>query len=324
MNKLKILCTGSCGFILGNFVRKAIYLSQKSQQDYPFTIVSIDKISNHDMNSYYSNKNHILHIADLTDSHIVDTIFKFEQPDIVVHGAASTHVDESIKNPNVFIKDNVLATQNLLNSSVKYNVKKFVYTSTDEVYGQLTSESDQSWTESSPTNPRNTYSASKLSGELLVKAMYEVHKLPYNITRSSNNYGPRQTADKFIPKIIKCLINNEKIPIYGKGLQIRDWTHVYDNCDALIKIIKEGKDNEVYNISANQEFSNIEVVQKICNLMGKSLDSVEFVEDRKGHDFRYSVNCDKLKSLGWKSQIKFVNGIQDTIDFYLNNKWILK
>ena len=327
MTRQKVLVTGNCGFIFSNFVRKVLYENAK----YPYDVVSIDKIVRSTMReNVYVNKNNQFHIGDIADEHFINLIFDFEKPDIVINGAAESHVDNSLKDPNVFIHSNVLGTQVLLNASVKYGIKKFVQISTDEVMGHLTSDKDPLLTEDAPLNPRNPYSASKASAELLVKAAHESFGLNYIITRSSNNYGPRQTADKFIPKVIKCVLNNEKIPVYGEGKQIRDWLYVNDNCDGILKILQEDKINETYNISANQEYSNIEVVQMICNLMGKGWDLIEFVKDRPGHDFRYGIDSSKLKQLGWSPKIKFKDGkdveggLAKTIKWYLLNTYALK
>jgi dTDP-glucose 4,6-dehydratase len=318
MTSKKILITGSCGFIFSNFLRKAVYEKQ------PYKLVSVDMVNTNATNSMYWNKNHIFHVADIRDQHIMETIFKFEKPDIVIHGAAETFVDFSLTNPNSFVTSNVLGTQVIINCCVKYGVERLIYISTDEVYGQLTSELDPAWTETSPLNPRNPYSATKASGELLVKAAHQSYGLIYNITRSSNNYGPYQTPEKLIPKAIRCILKEQKIPIYGQGLQIRDWTHVYDNCGALFTILEKGQPNEAYNISANQEMTNIEVIQKICNTLGKGHDLISFIDDpRTGHDFRYSVDTSKLRELGWKPNFKFKDGIISTVDWYVTNQWIL-
>jgi dTDP-glucose 4,6-dehydratase len=317
----KVLITGSCGFIFSNFIRKAIHENKLNGNPYQF--VSIDKVAGNG-NSLYTNKNHTFYPADIRDQHIIDIIFQFERPDIVIHGAAETFVDTSLTDPNSFVTSNVLGTQVIVNACVKHNVERLIYISTDEVYGQLSGESDESWTEESPLNPRNPYSATKAAGEMLVKAAHESYGLIYNITRSSNNYGPRQTPEKLIPKAIKCILNDQKIPIYGQGLQIRDWTHVFDNCAGVLTVLNKGEPNEAYNISANQEFPNIEVIQKICNAMGKGHDLISFIDDpRKGHDFRYSVNADKLKKLGWQPNYKFKDGIVDTVEWYNINKWML-
>jgi dTDP-glucose 4,6-dehydratase len=319
MPNKKVLVTGSCGFIFGNFLRKAVYEKQ------PYQLVSIDRVNSNAINSMYWNKNHTFHVADIRDPHIIDTIFQFEKPDIVIHGAAETFVDSSLADPNSFVTSNVLGTQVIINACVKHKVEKLVYISTDEVYGQLTNESDPAWAEDSPLNPRNPYSATKAAGELLVKAAHQSFGLIYNITRSSNNYGPRQTTEKLIPKAIKNIVNGEKIPIYGQGLQIRDWTHVYDNCSGVMAVVNKGAPNETYNIAANQELPNVEVIQKICNAMGKGHDLISFIPDpRTGHDFRYSIDATKIKELGWKPGFKFKEGIINTVEWYMSNQWFLK
>jgi dTDP-glucose 4,6-dehydratase len=319
----KILITGSTGFIMSNLVRKIIYESNKNREKYPYNVVSLDKVSGN-ANLLYVNKNHVFYIADIRDQHIIDVIFQFERPDIVIHGAASTHVDYAISDPNDFITNNVLGTQVIINACVKHKVEKLIYISTDEVYGQLSSELEAPWKEISPLNPRNAYSASKASGELLVMAAHQTHGLIYNITRSSNNYGPRQTPEKLIPKAIKCILEDQKIPIYGQGLQIRDWTHVFDNCSAILMVMAQGESNQVYNISANQEYPNIEVIQALCNVMEKGHSLMHFVTDRLGHDFRYSIDTCKIRQLGWKPSYKFKEGVVDTVDWYLKNKYFLK
>ncbi len=318
MSKPKVLITGSCGFIFGNFIRKAIY------EKHPYTFVSIDRVNSNAINSMYWNKNHTFHIADIRDQHVIDTIFQFEKPDIVIHGAAETFVDYSLSDPNSFVTSNVLGTQVITNACIKYGVQKLIYISTDEVYGHLKSEAEPSWTEDAPLNPRNPYSASKASGELMVKAAHESHGLIYNITRSSNNYGHRQTPEKLLPKVIKNILEGNPIPIYGQGLQMRDWLHVFDNCSALLTILAKGEPNETYNISANQELSNIEVVQKVCNVMKDGHKLISFTKDRPGHDFRYSVDSSKIRALGWMPEYTFPNGIQQTVQWYLANQWFLK
>ena len=317
--KKKILITGSCGFIMGNLIRKAIY------EKYPYNFVSIDRVNSNAINSMYWNKNHIFHVADIRDQHIIDVIFQFEKPDIVIHGAAETSVDVSLKDPNVFVTTNVLGTQTIINACLKHEVEKLIHISTDEVYGQLSNEDDLSWTEESLLDPRNPYSASKASAELMIKAANKSHGLIYNIIRPSNNYGPRQTTEKLIPKTIKSILHNTSIDIYGEGLQMRDWTHVFDNCSAILTVLEKGQPNETYNVSANQELHNIEVVQKICNTLGKGHDLIKFIKDpRKSHDFRYSINTDKIRNLGWKPYYKFKDGIVGTCDWYNNNQWYLK
>jgi dTDP-glucose 4,6-dehydratase len=315
----KILITGTVGFIFSNFIRRAIYEKQ------PHQFVSIDRVAGN-ANALYFHKNHSFHIADIRDQHIIDKIFQFEQPDIVIHGAAESHVDYSLTDPNSFVTSNVLGTQTIINSCVKHKIRKLIYISTDEVYGQLNNEDEASWPEDAPLNPRSPYAATKAAGELLVKAAYQAYGLKYNITRCSNNYGPRQTTEKLLPKTIKSILNDQPIIVYGQGLQIRDWTHVFDNCTAINTIINSGEDNQVYNISANQECTNIELIQKVCNIIGKGHNLVKFIDDPRGnaHDFRYSVDCSKLKKLGWKPEIKLSDGLLHTVEWYNNNKWMIK
>lgn len=319
MDKQKVLVTGSGGFILSNFLRRAIFEKK------PYEFVSVDKVTKTSvLNNIYSNKNHTFYIGDIADDHFVNVIFEYERPDIVLHGAAETFVDYSLIDPNKFIHSNVLGTQVLVNAAVKWGVKNFIYTSTDEVYGQLENDSLPAWKENSPLNPRNPYSASKAAGEFVIKAAGSSFGLNYCITRTCNNYGPRQTSEKFIPKIIKCILEEQKIPVYGQGLQMRDWLHVFDNCAALMKVLESGKGGEVYNVSANQEFTNIEVVNEICNIIGKGHNLISFVKDRPGHDFRYSVDSSKLRGLGWETKYKFKAGLAQTVEWYLTNKFFLK
>lgn len=318
MEKKKVLITGTCGFIFGNFVRKATYEKQ------PYQFISVDRVNTNAINSMYWNKYQTFHVADIRDQHVMDVIFRFEKPDIVIHGAAETFVDNSLSNPSSFVSSNVDGTQNIINSCVKYDVERLIYISTDEVYGHLEDESQPSWKEDSPLNPRNPYSATKAAGELLVKAAHLSHGLIYNIVRSSNNYGPRQSTEKLIPKAIKCILEDKNIPVYGQGAQIRDWTHVFDNCSAILTILSKGAPNEIYNVSANQELPNVDVVQKICNTIGKGHNLITCIEDpRKSHDFRYSMDSSKIRQLGWAPSLVFKDGIISTIEWYLANKWFL-
>lgn len=320
MSKKKVLITGSCGFIFGNLIRKAIYEKQ------PYHFVSVDRVSSNAINSMYWNKNHIFHVADIRDQHVIDVIFQFEKPDIVIHGAAETFVNSSINNSNSLITSNVLGTQVILNSCLKYEVEKLIYISTDEVYGQLGDELAPPYDEATTLNPRNLYSATKAAGELLVRSASQSHGLIYNIIRSSNNYGPRQTLEKLIPKTIKCILNENKILIHDQGLQTKDWMHVFDNCSAILTILNKGEPDQIYNISANQEFSDLEVVQRICNYMGRGHNLINFVKNsEESHDSIYNINIDKIKKLGWEPKIKFKDGLgEHCILWYLNNQWWFK
>jgi len=317
--KIKVLISGSCGFIFSNFIRLGIRYKPQ------YTFVSVDKVAtSHSLNNIYAHNRHKVHIADVADQHIINKIFELERPDVVIHGAAESNVDDSIASANPFIISNVLGTQVIIDACVKYGVERLIYISTDETLGQLNLK-DSPWKEDAPLAPRNPYSASKAAGELLVQAANKTHGLQYNITRCCNNYGPRQSAKNLVPKVIKNILNNEKIPIYGKGDQVREWIHVADNCFAVMHILENAPPNEIYNISAGYEISNLEMVQNICNIFDKGHDLISFIPDpRPGHDFRYSVNSEKLRELGWKPQFRFKKGLINTVDWYANNKWFLR
>jgi dTDP-glucose 4,6-dehydratase len=323
MSKKRIMITGSGGFLASNFIRQMIYNKHYNRL---YDIVSIDRVSEASiLNSIYSNKNHEFYIADITDEHIVNIIMEATRPDIVLHMAAYTSVDESIKDPSNYVLNNVYGTQVIINASIKWKVKKFIYTSTDEIYGQLNNENEPAWTELSPPTPRNPYSASKLAGEYLVKAAGSTYGLDYYITRCSNIYGTRQTHNKLIPRTIKSILDNEPIIVYGKGNNIRSWIYTSDVCSAIIKIIEDGQNSEIYNISSNQEYSNIEVVQMICNAMDSGYSLIKHIEDpRPGHDFRYALDASKLKMLGWEPKVKFKDGIKQTVDWYQANRYLFR
>jgi dTDP-glucose 4,6-dehydratase len=318
MSRKKVLVTGSGGFIGSNFIRQTFYAK------IPYAISSLDRVrESHIIHNIYVNSDHVFYIADIRDPHIIQVIFQKERPDIVVHFAAESCVDKSINSTLPFITSNVVGTQNIIDECLRID-SKLLYMSADEVYGALTDDRAEPWTETSPMNPRNTYSASKAAGELLVRAAHETHGLRYNIVRACNNYGPWQTNEKFIPRIIHCILNDKEIPIYGKGDQIRDWIHVSDTCDALYHVIDKGKDSEIYNITAKQEFMNLEVAQIICNTMEKGHNLLKHVEDRLGHDFRYAMSNDKIKELGWVPKLKFRDGVRQTCQWYVSNQYALK
>ncbi len=317
----RVLITGVGGFIFTNFARFVAY-----QNDMEYKWLTVDNyILPLSLNNRYdgrSFKDASQHIADITDASTIDAIFRVERPTIVIHGAAQTSVDKSLKEPALFHKTNVIGTKVLLDASAKYGIKRFIMISTDEVYGSLADENEPAWTEHSPLDPKNPYSVSKAEAEALVKAS----GLTYNITRASNNYGERQSTDKLIPNTIRCIVEGKKIPIYGQGNQIRDWMHVIDNCSAILTILKNGASNEAYNIGANSEMSNIEMVQRICKILGKGYELIEHVDDPRGsaHDFRYAMDCSKIKSLGWTPKFKLNDGLQQTCGWYEKNKWALK
>ena len=237
--------------------------------------------------------------------------------DEVVHFAALTHVDRSILEAGEFIQTDVYGTFNLLEAAKKFGIKKFLYVSTDEVYGSI---NDGSFKETDNLNPRNPYSASKAAADLLCQSYFETYGLPILITRSSNNYGPFQHPEKFNPKTIIYALLGKKIPVYGKGENIRDWLYVEDNCEAIDVVLQKGKIGEIYNIAGKQELQNIVIVKTILKLLNKDEGLIEFVKDRPGHDLRYSLDISKIEKLGWKPKVKFEEGIKKTVFWYKKNK----
>lgn len=262
--------------------------------------------------------------ADICDIEKIDTVFKEEEPNIVVNFAAESHVDRSISNPEVFLETNIRGTSVLLECCKKYNVKRYHQISTDEVYGDLPLDRpDLSFTEKSPLRPSSPYSVSKTSADLLVLSYFRTYKLPVTISRCSNNYGPYHFPEKLIPLIIIKALKNQRLPIYGDGKNVRDWIYVKDHCKAIDLILHKGKIGEVYNVGGNSEKSNLEVVKTILNILGKSEKLIEFVPDRLGHDRRYAINDYKIESeLGFKRDVTFEQGIEKTINWFLHNeKW---
>ena len=318
--KKKILLTGSAGFICSNYIRGAIF------EKLPYDWCSIDKmLLPKSKSNYYMNKNHSFHIADITDDIILDKIFNIEEPNIIINFAAESHVDNSISNPNSFITTNILGTQNLLNCAKKYNISKFIQISTDEVYGSLGFD-EPGWTEDSELNPRNPYSVSKASADMLVKTFCTNNNINFNITRCSNNYGPRQHTEKLIPKTIKSILENKPIIIYGQGAELRSWINVFDHCKAINTVLEKGSKNTIYNIDSHCEISNLELVNMICNIMGKGHDLISFIKDPRGlaHDYRYSMDTSRIEELGWKPLTNFKEGLSYAINWYCNNSWWFK
>lgn len=314
----KILITGGAGFIGANFVH---YILNKYKD---YKVVNLDKltyaanISN--LDDIKDNKNYKFIQGDICDKSLIDNLFKNEKFDIVVNFAAESHVDRSICSPDIFVNTNVLGTQILLDASLKYNVERFHQVSTDEVYGDLPLDRpDLLFNEKNNINPSSPYSASKASADLIVKSYYKTFKLPITISRCSNNYGKYQYEEKLIPLMIKKAINNEKLPVYGNGLNVRDWLHVYDHCSAIDLIIHNGKLGEIYNVGGNNERNNITIVKLILKTLNKSEDLISYVEDRKGHDLRYAIDASKIKSeLNWVPKYTFEEGIKETINWYIN------
>ena len=260
--------------------------------------------------------------GDIADRVFVDELFASEKPDVVVNFAAESHVDRSIENPEIFLQTNVIGTSVLMDACRKYGNIRYHQVSTDEVYGDLPLDRpDLFFTETTPLHTSSPYSASKASADLLVQAYYRTYKLPVTISRCSNNYGPYHFPEKLIPLMIANVLNDKKLPVYGKGENVRDWLYVEDHCSAIDLIIRKGKIGEVYNIGGHNERTNLEVVKTIIKELGKSEDLIEFVTDRPGHDRRYAIDPTKIHNeLGWLPATKFDDGIKKTIDWYLTHK----
>lgn len=312
----KMLITGGAGFIGSNFIH---YILSKYND---YQVINLDKLTyaaNLDnLKDIEDNKNYRFIHGDIADQEFIFKLFENEKFDIVINFAAESHVDNSILNPQIFTITNILGTQVLLDACRKYNIKRFHQVSTDEVYGELPLDDNSIlFTEKTPLNPSSPYSASKASADMLVKSYYRTYSLPITISRCSNNYGPYQHLEKLIPLMIYKAINNDNLPVYGNGLNVRDWLHVYDHCTAIDLIIHEGKIGEIYNIGGNNEKSNIDVVKIILKELGKSEKLIKYVNDRPGHDLRYAIDSTKIKTtLNWKPVYSFEKGILDTIKWY--------
>ncbi|PEL13544.1 dTDP-glucose 4,6-dehydratase [Bacillus sp. AFS017336] len=315
---MKVAITGGAGFIGGNFVQYML-------SNYPsYSIYNLDVLTYAgDLTKHKNieaNENYHFVKIDITNREEIVKLFNKEKFDYVVHFAAESHVDRSIAEPEIFVKTNVLGTQVLLDASKAINIKKFVHVSTDEVYGELDFDPTTFFTEETPLQPNSPYSASKASSDFLVRAYHETFRFPMNITRCSNNYGPYHFPEKLIPLTISRVVNDQKVPVYGTGENIRDWLHVLDHCAAIDLVLHKGQNGEVYNIGGHNERTNLEVVKTIIATLGKSEDLIEFVQDRLGHDKRYAIDPSKLEKLGWKPTYHFDTGIAQTVQWYLDNK----
>jgi dTDP-glucose 4,6-dehydratase len=305
---MSLLITGAAGFIGSNLLQNLSTLYDSVIIDF-LTEVSDPTIVS-ELPNFYP--------VDISDRYVVDEIFNKHKPEYVFHLAAESHVDNSIQNCLPFINTNITGTVNLMNASLESGVKKFMHISTDEVYGALGKE-DLPFTEETPYDPQNPYSASKAASDHFVQAYVNTYNLPAVITNCSNNFGPRQSNDKLIPKTICNLLQGRKVPVYGKGEQIRDWLYVQDHCEALVEVWKNGKVGEKYNIGGGTELNNLTIVSRIIELMNKDQSNIEFVQDRPGHDFRYSIDCQKIeRELGWKSRFDFDEALLETIKWYEN------
>lgn len=320
---MKILITGGAGFIGGNFTH---YMVNKYPQDDFVVLDSLTYAGNLEtLQSVFDKQNFKFVKGDISDKAFVDKLFHDEKFDIVVNFAAESHVDRSIKNPEIFLRTNIIGTQVLMDASLRYSVKRYHQVSTDEVYGDLPlNRPDLLFTESTPIHTSSPYSASKASADLLVQAYHRTFGLPITISRCSNNYGPYHFPEKLIPLMIKNALSDTQLPVYGKGDNIRDWLHVYDHCTAIDLIIRNGKTGEVYNIGGNNERTNLEVVKLILQVLNKPETLIKYVDDRKGHDLRYAIDASKIKlELGWTPIYNFETGLKQTIEWYLNNQeWV--
>lgn len=312
---MKILVTGGAGFIGSCFVRHML----NKHQDYK--IINIDALTYAgniaNLDDVKNNPNYTFVHGNICDKKLVRELIS--ECDAVVNFAAESHVDRSITNPEIFIETNVQGTLNLLQASKELGVDRYLQVSTDEVYGTLGKTGY--FYETTPLAPNSPYSASKASADMLTRAYYETYKLPVLNTRCSNNYGPYQYPEKLIPFFISKLLKGEKVPVYGDGLNVRDWLYVYDHCEAIDVVLHKGKIGEVYNIGGHNEKTNMEITHLILDAMGKDESSIEYVADRLGHDRRYAIANDKITSeLGWEPSITFEEGIKLTIDWYLKHQ----
>ena len=331
-----VIVTGGAGFIGSNFIK---YIINKNEK---VNIINVDKLTYagnlENLKEVEKNPRYIFKKVDICDETIIEKIMNEYEVDTIINFAAESHVDRSIKDPSQFINTNIKGTQILLDAAKKAWLvgedlyregTKYIQVSTDEVYGSLDLE-DECFNENTPLNPHSPYSASKAAADMLVKAYYDTYKLPICITRCSNNYGPYQFPEKFIPLIINNCLKHKKVPIYGDGNNIRDWLFVEDHCAAIYKVLEKGCLGEVYNIGGHNERTNIQIVKTIIKYLNENVDKkitedlISFVKDRKGHDKRYGINPEKIsKELGWLPETKFEDGIIYTIDWYLKNQqWL--
>ncbi len=317
---MKIVVTGGAGFIGGNFV---YYMLKKRPED---TIICLDKLTYagnmETMAEAMKNDQFKFVRVDIADRKAVYELFETEKPDVIVNFAAESHVDRSIENPEIFLQTNVIGTSVLLDACRKYGIKRYHQVSTDEVYGDLPLDRpDLFFTETTNLYTSSPYSASKASADLLVMAYHRTYKIPVTISRCSNNYGPFHFPEKLIPLMIINALTDKKLPVYGDGLNVRDWLFVEDHCAAINLILEKGKVGEVYNIGGHNERANIDVVKTILKQLGKGEDLIEYVGDRKGHDRRYAIDPTKIHDeLGWLPETKFEDGIKATVQWYLDNR----
>jgi dTDP-glucose 4,6-dehydratase len=320
---MKLLVTGGAGFIGSNFIHYILKKYPASSAGKPdYQIINLDALTYagnlENLKGLEANENYKFVKGDITDKELVNRLVK--DADIIVHFAAETHVDRSILGPEAFLKTNILGTHVLLEAARNNGNKRFHHVSTDEVFGSL-GQLDRPFSETTPYDPRSPYSASKAASDHLVRAYFHTFGLPITISNCSNNYGPYQFPEKLIPLFVTNLMAGKKVPLYGDGLNVRDWLYVTDHCEAIDCIIHQGKIGETYCIGGNSEKTNKEITYKILELMEKNEDSIEFVADRLGHDKRYAIDFGKIrKELDWTPKVSFEEGMKKTIEWYRNNE----
>ena len=326
---MKFLVTGGAGFIGSNYLH---YVVDKYPKDEFVCLDALTYAGNYNNIKMLENKKNYKFVKmDIRDNNSIDKLFKKEKFDIVINFAAESHVDNSIKNPNLFAETNVIGTMNLLNAFKMLrdedgkDIIRYHQVSTDEVYGDLPLDRpDLLFTEKTPVHTSSPYSSSKASADLFVMAYARTFNMPVTISRCSNNYGPYQFPEKLIPLMISKALKGEKLPVYGTGENVRDWIHVHDHNVGVDLIVRKGKPGEIYNLGGHSERNNLTIVKTILKQLNKSEDLISFVEDRKGHDLRYAIDSTKVeKELGWKRTYNFEEGIKETINWYVNNQdWI--
>ena len=320
---MKFLITGGAGFIGSNYCH---YVTEKYPNDYFVCIDALTYAGNYNNIKSLENKSNFKFVkGNINDRDLIYKLFEEEKFDYVINFAAESHVDNSIKNPTIFLETNIIGTSVLMDACVKFGIKRYHQVSTDEVYGDLPLDRpDLLFTEETPIHTSSPYSTSKASADLLVMAYHRTYGLPVTISRCSNNYGPYQFPEKLIPVVFSKAMRNEKIPVYGTGENVRDWIHVYDHNVGVDLIVRNGRDGEVYNLGGHSERTNLTVVKTILKQLGKSEDLIEFVSDRKGHDLRYAIDSTKVeRELGWTRTHTFEDGIKETIEWYVNNQeWV--
>ena len=317
---MRILVTGGAGFIGANFI---FYLKKHHPED---RIICLDKLTYagnlSTLEPVMHDKNFLFSKTDICDREGVFRLFEQERPDVVVNFAAESHVDRSIETPGVFLETNIIGTSVLMDASRKYGVSRFHQVSTDEVYGDLPLDRpDLLFTEATPLHTSSPYSSSKAAADLLAMAYWRTYGLPVTVSRCSNNYGPYQFPEKLIPLMIINALSDKPLPVYGQGINVRDWLYVEDHCRAIDLIVRKGVPGEVYNIGGHNEMRNIDIVRMICREVGKPESLITFVTDRKGHDMRYAIDPAKIHaSLGWLPETKFEDGLKKTVRWYLDNR----